>query len=280
MGRTRAFTPLEVCTGGGYRDLPGLPLTGFTLIELLVVIAIIALLMSILMPALARARKQANLVLCQSNLKQWGIIFSAFTDDNDGYFQEGWGSGLGSNWWMDATRSHYGNQIDVRCCPAAANPDRTIYEGYVNFGVWDMSVSFPNPDRPVPDYGSYGINGWVENRDTVVDSGTSNTAWNWKTPNVKGPANIPLLMDAPWIDTWPLDTDDPPDYDNMPWQQGSMMARFCKNRHEGYINCVFLDFSVKKIGLKQMWKLKWHRTFDTNADPPVWPEWMRGFKDY
>ena len=42
----------------------------FTLIELLVVIAIIALLMSILMPALSRVRKQARGVVCQSSLKQ------------------------------------------------------------------------------------------------------------------------------------------------------------------------------------------------------------------
>ena len=60
---------------------------GFTLIELLVVIAIIALLLAILMPAMARVRKQSRAVVCMANLKQWGLIFTMYIDDNNGQFQ-------------------------------------------------------------------------------------------------------------------------------------------------------------------------------------------------
>jgi len=63
--------------------------SGFTLIELLVVIAIIALLMAILMPALSRVRKQARSVACLTQIKQWGLYFSMYTDDNNGSFMEG-----------------------------------------------------------------------------------------------------------------------------------------------------------------------------------------------
>ncbi len=66
------------------------------------------------------------------------------------------------------------------------------------------------------------------------------------------------------------------------------MAPFCINRHNGHVNGLFLDWSARKIGLKELWTLKWNLQFDTaNAwtkagvvRPEDWPEWMRRFKDY
>lgn len=59
---------------------------GFTLVELLVVISIIALLVSILMPALGKVRSQGKKVLCATTLHQWGIALTLYAADNENYF--------------------------------------------------------------------------------------------------------------------------------------------------------------------------------------------------
>ncbi len=68
----------------------------FTLIELLVVIAIIAVLMAILMPTLNRAREQGRRAVCLSNLKQLGLAWNMYADENDEKIVNGEAAGSGN----------------------------------------------------------------------------------------------------------------------------------------------------------------------------------------
>jgi prepilin-type N-terminal cleavage/methylation domain-containing protein/prepilin-type processing-associated H-X9-DG protein len=258
----------------------------FTLVELLVVIAIIALLMSILMPALAKARKQAKIILCQSNLKQMASACVMYTNDYDGRIWRGWAGPAdawqNSVWWCETkTLQVYYRDPDVRLCPEASKPLYPNGGRGATFYAWAGSETLRTDGC-----GSFGVNGWLEDQPEEFD--WLNPARRWRTANLAGAAFIPMFVDCRWIDGWPQHYDAPPDYSDMPAPpvEARYMVRFCINRHEGYVNGAFLDCSVRKIGLKELWKLKWNRMFDVDGGPT--PEefdaagdgWMRKFKDY
>lgn len=72
---------------------------GFTLVELLVVISVIALLIAILMPALVRARDQANAAVCLSNIRQLSFAFVLYSEDYNGYAMPTYDPQANVYWW-------------------------------------------------------------------------------------------------------------------------------------------------------------------------------------
>ena len=262
----------------------------FTLIELLVVISIIALLLSILLPALSKVKSTAKTVMCQSNLRQWGVVFYMYTEDNNGSFFPGYYEGsFTDELWTDAVRPYYNGDTDkLRCCPMApegsCNGRNGADEAGNTFEAWGIS---DGTSITAGDYGSYGVNSYICNPPANITSiGSVKTKDNWRKMNVKGAGQIPMFLDAKWIDSWPSHTDFPPESEESGYT-ASNMTSFFMNRHNGYVNGVFLDTSVRKIGLKELYKLKWHRSFDQNGPwtrdgvmADSWPEWTRKFKDY
>jgi prepilin-type N-terminal cleavage/methylation domain-containing protein len=263
-------------------------LAGFTLIELLVVISIIALLMSIMMPALARVKRQAQSVACMARLRSWVMTYKLYTDDYDGKFQSGWDVGL-STQWLVAMRRYYNNDHRLLLCPTATR----LVLGAGDSGTWrawERDMGLPEGGQ-FHFVGSYGGNNWTDNM--TQDHGDRLKAWFWKTTqNVKNPERVPVLGDSTWHDAWPRDVDVPVAslLDFMWGDRGTTneINHFCIDRPNGWTNMLFMDWSARHAGLKELWTLKWHRNFNVDGPwtksggvmPTDWPTWLQKYKDY
>ena len=114
----------------------------FTLIELLVVIAIIAILASMLLPALAKAKESGKRIACVNSLRQLGLSMQMYADDHDG-LQPQRTINLPGGRWPAALRDYY-KDLKVLVCVSDLNPQS-------NPGANDISDKAPR---------SYILNGW------------------------------------------------------------------------------------------------------------------------
>ena len=260
---------------------------GFTLIELLVVIAVIALLMGILLPVLGRARRQAKALGCQANLRQWAITLHTYTAENDGKLPCRSRGSLSA--WLGAWRPllrHEQDRNKIFLCPMTTMPAEDGVSEGATFRAFRVSLgSIGGPPTRETTCGSYGWNKYV----ATPDNQTDDRSFYWDSLDFKGAARGPLFFDCthPWFGLSGGAMDSPPEREDT-GDANSSAYKICMNRHDGGINMTFLDSSVRKAGLKELWTLKWHRRYDTancwtkagGVQPENWPEWMRKFKDY
>ena len=226
--------------------------SGFTLVEIIVVVGIIAVLVAILMPVIGRAREQAVMTNCLSNLRQLGMAFTAYVNGNDGKSLRY--DPTYQNFWMNQMRVDYAAIDAIRLCPRATDINR-------GEGIWGTALRAWGPDlNPASnffkgDYGSYGFNGWMHHNYPDASPGALSHKFNAEHADM-----IPVFADCNWVDGWPRETDALPTNLWIGAQSGQpTMGRFITWRHGEKTNVVFLDGHADTMKLAYLYKLKWHR---------------------
>ena len=250
---------------------------GFTLIELLVVISIIALLLSVILPALNKAKEAARRVVCSSNLTQLALANLTYAQENEDKVVLATNSN--GDLWL-ATILAYCENPDIKMCPSVKKEPTGLLNFSAGQGPLGGQWAVINPeDGTCYEYwrsqtidetihtSSYGINGYAQNPEGNIFA--SNEALFFGKTTESMAFKIPLFAPDIWRSGYPASSASV-GFTSTPGVYSDMLGRFVFKRHDDRNNITFLDGHVERVYLPEMGLLKWNREWESRELDIPW----------